>query len=83
MNGVRRERQRLVGLLGDGRGRRHVDDRLVVGADDRDLDGLDGEAAVIVGDLDVVGQDQRLVLGEEVEILVLVTEAPFELAAAV
>ena len=80
---IGRERQRVVGLFGDGRKRCHVDHRLVVGAGDGDLHGLHGRSAVIVGDRDVVGEDQRLVLGEKIEIVIGVAERPFERAGAV
>lgn len=82
MRGVRRERQRVIGLFGDGSNRNHADDGLVVGSGHGDLDGLHGGAAVIVGYRDVVGQDQRLALGQKIKVIVSIAETPFQRARA-
>ena len=59
MSRIRRKRQGLVGLLGQGSDRRHVDYRRVVGSRDGHRYGLYGGTAVIVGNRDVVGQNRR------------------------
>ena len=83
MRRVGRDRQRMACLLGDDGLRPEVDHRLVVGAGDGDGDGLRGRSAVIVEQLDLVGQRQRLVLGEKIEVAIGVAECPFELARSV
>ena len=83
LHGVRRQRQRVISLLVDSGGGRHGEDRPVVRAGDGDCHGPDGAAAVIVEHPDVVGENQRLVLGQEIEIFVDVAERPFQLARAV
>ena len=62
----------------------HNEDVMIgVRAGDGDCHGPDGAAAVIVEHPDVVGENQRLVLGQEIEIVVDVAERPFQLARAV
>src|SRR5207237_1342054 len=57
------------------------DDRILVGAGDGDGDVLGGEAAVIVGNLDLIGLGDGLVLGQEVDRVIGDREAPCDGAA--
>ena len=77
------KRQGSVGLLGHGRQRRRADHRPVVGAGDGYLHGLYGGAAVVVGNRNVVSEDERLVLGKKIEIVIGVGERPFQFSRAI
>src|SRR5205085_1514895 len=70
-----------TGVLGDGAIGVGGDDRVFVGAGDGDGDVLGGEAAVIVGNLDLIGLGDGLVFGQEVDGVIGHRVAPGDRAA--
>ncbi len=75
---IGRQRQRVIGLLGHRCARRQADHRPVVGTGDCDLYRSRDVAAMVVENLDVIGEDQSLVLGEKIEIIIYIAERPFD-----